>query len=273
MPNSGRRREGAGLGRNPQQHRRAIKSPRLVFSGAGLWDATDYAPTASRQGSSLASATARYSAGVEVWATGLGGRYVGDDVGALADLLADGRIIGVVRGRSEFGPRALGHRSLLADPSRPEIKERMNALKHREWWRPVAPMVAHEDMVRIFEEQVWSPYMSFAPRLQPRLNMALPAIAHFDGTARVQTVAADQDPWLHALLRAVAHRTGFAVLCNTSLNTRGKPILNRLSDALALILDQKELDFLFVDGWLLDRRDIVRRHERGMGEAKLQNNV
>ena len=268
MPDSGRRREGAaGLGRNPQQHRRAIKSPRLVFSGAGLWDATDYAPTASRQGSSLASATARYSAGVEAWATGLGGRYVGDDVGALADLLADGRIIGVVRGRSEFGPRALGHRSLLADPSRPEIKERMNALKHREWWRPVAPMVAHEDVVRIFEEQVWSPYMSFAPRLRPRLNKVLPAIAHFDGTARVQTVAADNDPWLHALLRAVAHRTGFAVLCNTSLNTRGKPILNRLSDALALILDQEELDFLFVDGWLLDRRDIVLRHERRRGEG------
>ena len=181
------------------------------------------------------------------------------NVGVLADLLADGHVIAVVRGSSEFGPRALGHRSLLADPSRGEIKDRMNRLKVREWWRPVAPMVAHEHMPMLFDDLAWSPYMSYAARLKPRFRSLLPAIAHFDGTARVQTVTRDQDSWLHALLMAVAARTGFAVLCNTSFNTRGKPILNELSEALMLLEKQVELDFLYVDGWLFRQAGKVGR--------------
>lgn len=173
----------------------------------------------------------------------------------LAALLAEGKIVAVVRGRSEYGPRALGHRSLLADPTRADTKERLNRIKHREWWRPVAPMVAYETVDEVFEERVWSPYMSFAPRLRPGMAAALPAIAHFDGTARVQTVSRDVDPWLHALLMAFKEKSDFAVLCNTSFNTRGRPIINRLDEALELLWATDDLDYLYVDGWLFSKED------------------
>ena len=168
-------------------------------------------------------------------------------IARIADVLAEGNIIAVMRGNAEFGPRALGHRSLLADPSfvhggevtrdrtagvdehgrakegpTRDVKDRMNRLKRREWWRPVAPMVAVEHVANIFEDgdMVWSPHMSFAPRVRARLVKPLAPVVHVDGTARVQTVSEDTDPWLHALLLAVAGRTGFAVLCNTSFNTK-----------------------------------------------------
>jgi carbamoyltransferase len=175
------------------------------------------------------------------------------DTSTLADLLAQGNVIGVIRGRSEFGPRALGHRSLVADPTLANAKAKMNRLKVREWWRPVAPMVAVEDMERLFEERVWSPFMSFAPRLRPEVRDALPAIVHFDGTARVQTVAKYEDPWLHALLMAMKRRNGFAVLCNTSFNVKGRPIINNVAAALSLLAHHTDLDYVFVQGWLVGR--------------------
>lgn len=169
----------------------------------------------------------------------------------LADLIADGLVIGVARGRSEFGPRALGHRSLLADPTRPGSKDRLNRLKHREWWRPTAPVVAREDALRVFEALPRSPYMSFAPALTPEASAALPGISHFDGTARPQTVSASDEPWLHALLLAVKARTGWAVLINTSFNTRGRPILNTAAEALDLLETTAELDAVLIEGTLV----------------------
>ena len=108
-------------------------------------------------------------------------------------------------------------------------------------------MVAVEDALRVFETLPRSPYMSFAPTLTEAASAALPAIVHFDGTARPQTVSASDDAWLHALLLAVKARTGWAVLINTSFNTRGKPILNTASEALELLRDSPRMSAVVFD--------------------------
>jgi len=184
----------------------------------------------------------------------------GDGFLLLAALLADEQIIGVARGASEHGPRALGHRSLLARPS-DGMKERLNFLKHREWWRPVAPVVTDVEAEILFERDspstpLHAPYMSFAPRVSPDAA-ALPAIAHVDGTARVQTVGPSDEPWLYSLLEAVKHRTGHAALINTSFNSRGKPILNTAREALDLLESCKDLDYVLVEDWLFSK-DLVQ---------------
>eukprot|EP00614_Pseudopedinella_elastica_P035238 CAMPEP_0172644760 /NCGR_PEP_ID=MMETSP1068-20121228/239379_1 /TAXON_ID=35684 /ORGANISM="Pseudopedinella elastica, Strain CCMP716" /LENGTH=848 /DNA_ID=CAMNT_0013458973 /DNA_START=205 /DNA_END=2751 /DNA_ORIENTATION=- len=196
---------------------------------------------------------------VELLLTRLGGRKV--TTKEIASLLADEQIMGVVRGRSEHGPRALGHRSLLGSPNR-GMKERMNALKEREWYRPVAPMVASEDADRVFvrdspERPVKTPFMSFAPRLTREAARELPAITHADETARPQTVSSVDDPWLHGLLMQVKELTGWAVLINTSFNTKGKPILNRLSEALELLHSCEDLDLLLVEDFLFRKTDAL----------------
>ena len=121
-------------------------------------------------------------------------------------------IVAVVRGRQEFGPRALGRRSLLAVPDSVDARNRLNRLKRRQWYRPVAPMVAEEAMADAFGRSVPSPYMTMAPDVSPPIARAFPALAHLDGTARHQSVARRDDAWLHALLRAVGKRTGLAAL-------------------------------------------------------------
>eukprot|EP00438_Fugacium_kawagutii_P012853 Skav225691 [mRNA] locus=scaffold2526:93059:94541:- [translate_table: standard] len=135
-------------------------------------------------------------------------------------------IIAVVRGRSEFGPRALGHRSLLAFPDSQEMRDRMNRIKFREWWRPAAPMIAEEALEYVFGHKFRSTYMEFAPRVREEVRKRFVGLSHFDGTARHQSVAREDEPWLHALLLAVGKRTGLAALINTSFNSRGKPICN-----------------------------------------------
>jgi predicted NodU family carbamoyl transferase len=179
----------------------------------------------------------------------------------LAALLADDQVIGVVRGRAEFGPRALGHRSLLAAPSL-GMKERMNALKAREWYRPVAPVLLAEEADRAFDRDsphrpLHSPFMSFAPKLSRAAAEALPATTHHDNTARPQTVDEGDEPWLHALLQAVKARTGWGVLINTSFNTKGKPILNTLGEALDLLRDCEDLDYVLVEDWLFAKSSVV----------------
>ena len=129
----------------------------------------------------------------------------------------------------------------------------MNVIKFREWWRPVAPMVAVEDALRVFTTLPRSPYMSFAPDLTDEAKAALPAIVHFDGTARPQIVYAEEAPWLHALLVAVKRRTGWAVLINTSFNTRGKPICNTVAAALDMLDDLDDLDFVLIEDWLFTK--------------------
>jgi carbamoyltransferase len=144
-------------------------------------------------------------------------------------------IIAVVRGRQEFGPRALGHRSLLAFPDSEDMRDRMNRIKFRQWWRPAAPMIADEALEYVFGHKFGSTYMEFAPVVRDEVRQLFPGLSHFDGTARHQSVGREDEPWVHALLLAVGKRTGLAALINTSFNSRGKPITNtvtwhRLSD-------------------------------------------
>lgn len=170
----------------------------------------------------------------------------------VASLLLSGVVMGVVRGRAEFGPRALGHRSLLCVPSDPDIKHKLNALKARAWYRPVAPIVAIEDLHVITESaDLHSPYMSFAPIVSDDAQQRFPGIVHLDGTARLQTVSVADEPWLHSLLMFVRQKQGLALLLNTSFNVKGAPILNTVSDALQILDESAELmPFVLVEDWL-----------------------
>merc|ERR1712190_55201 len=113
--------------------------------------------------------------------------------------------------------------------------DRMNRLKARQWYRPVAPMIADEDLEKVFGQVVKSPYMTMAPRVQEVVLKSFPALAHIDGTARHQSVGRDDEPFIHALLLAVGKRTGLAALINTSFNTKGRPIVNTIRECLEML--------------------------------------
>ena len=157
-----------------------------------------------------------------------------DDLAALvAKTLADDGIVAWFQGRSEFGPRALGHRSLLAHPGRSSNLERLNDVKGREHFRPVAPMVLLEDAPEIFEGgPIPSPYMLFTHRVRAPWPSRIPAVVHVDGTARIQTVARDDEPLLHRMIESFRSLTGLPVVVNTSLNTAGRPMVDSPRDAL-----------------------------------------
>jgi carbamoyltransferase len=150
----------------------------------------------------------------------------------VAEVLARDGVVAWFQGRSEWGPRALGHRSLLADPRRAENLERLNAIKGRERFRPVAPVLPAARAAEILDGPLPSPYMLFTHRVRPAWRERIPAVVHVDGTARSQTVDADDDPLLARLLDAFARRTGVPVLVNTSLNTAGRPMVDDPRDAL-----------------------------------------
>lgn len=156
-----------------------------------------------------------------------------DDIAvAVGEVLADDGIVGWFQGRSEFGPRALGNRSLLADPRRAGNLERLNRVKGREQFRPVAPMVLAEWAAEIFTGgPLPSPYMLFVHDVVESWRDRIPAVTHVDGTARIQTVDTDQ-PLLHAMISAFAQRTGVPVVVNTSFNTAGRPMVDNPRDAL-----------------------------------------
>lgn len=152
------------------------------------------------------------------------------DAADVAARLASGEIVAWVQGRAEIGPRALGHRSLLASATRSESKIRLNRIKRREDYRPIAPCCLEEDLPLWFDAAAPDPYMLFFSRV---LDDRLPAVTHVDGTARVQSVGARQNPDLHKLLIACREATSVGVLCNTSLNFPGRGFINRASDLFA----------------------------------------
>ena len=151
---------------------------------------------------------------------------------AVAQTLADDGVVAWFQGASEYGPRALGRRSLLADPRRAENLERLNDVKGREQFRPVAPMVREERAAAIFNGPLPSPYMLFTHDVRPGWRERIPAVVHVDGTARIQTVSASRDPLVAAMLSAFERRTGVPVVVNTSLNTAGRPMVDDPRDAL-----------------------------------------
>ncbi|HET8600766.1 MAG TPA: carbamoyltransferase C-terminal domain-containing protein [Segeticoccus sp.] len=158
------------------------------------------------------------------------------DLGAeVADILAGNGVVAWFDGRSEFGPRALGQRSLLAHPGHAENLHRLNEVKGREQFRPVAPMVLAERAGEVFERgPLPSPYMLFVHDVRHAWRDRVPAVVHVDGTARVQTVDAEQQPRVAAVLRAFAARTGLPLVVNTSLNTAGRPMVDDPRDAMEL---------------------------------------
>jgi carbamoyltransferase len=182
-------------------------------------------------------------------------------VEALAELLAvEAKIVGVLRGRQEFGPRALGHRSLLADARTASTTTRLNLLKRRQWYRPVAPMLLLEDFDALFElsdRNSSSPFMARAPRLRAEARSMFPAISHVDGTARVQTVSSKDEPWIFELLHVVKGIIGRGVLANTSLNVRGEPILNDICTALRMLESEQHLDALVVDSFYVPKGSCI----------------
>jgi carbamoyltransferase len=152
---------------------------------------------------------------------------------AVAEVLAANGVVAWFQGRSEFGPRALGHRSLLADARDADNLRRLNDVKGREQFRPVAPMVLLDRAGDIFEGgPLPSPYMLFTHRVRPGWAERIPAVVHVDGTARVQTVDRNDEPLVARLLEAVERRTGVPVVVNTSLNTAGRPMVDDPRDAL-----------------------------------------
>jgi len=171
---------------------------------------------------------------------------------ACAQLLAEGKMLAWFQGRMEFGPRALGARSILASPLDPGMQERLNQLKDREDFRPVAPAVPEELASGWFEPGARSPFMLFVHGVRPDRAGSIPAVRHVDGTARVQTVSREDNPLFHALLHAFGELTGVPVLANTSFNVRGDPIVCTPRDALAAFCTSP-LDALALGPFLLEK--------------------
>jgi carbamoyltransferase len=156
-----------------------------------------------------------------------------DDIAeTVAEELSRDGVVAWFQGRSEFGPRALGHRSLLAHPGKAENLERLNAVKGREEFRPVAPMVLAGRAAELFDGPLPSPYMLFVHRVTEAWRQRIPAVVHIDGTARIQTVDSDAEPLVARMLSAFERRTGLPVVVNTSLNTAGRPMVDDPRDAL-----------------------------------------
>jgi len=176
-----------------------------------------------------------------------------DDVaGETAELLAGNRIIGWFQGRMEFGPRALGARSILASPIDAAMQERLNEIKDREDFRPVAPVVLAEAAAEWFVGGDVSPFMLFVFDVQPDKAARIPAVRHVDGTARIQTIDRSQHPLYYDLVQAFAARTGVPVLVNTSFNTRGEPIVCTPRDAIECFWTSP-LDALVIGSFLLEK--------------------
>jgi carbamoyltransferase len=207
---------------------------------------------------------------------GRGARYEQIDESNVADqaaeLIADGKIVGWFQGRMEFGPRALGASSILADARSPEMQSRLNQkIKFREGFRPFAPSVMSERTAEFFELDVESPYMTLvAPIVASRrrrqdsivdglsrvneVRSEIPAVTHLDYSARVQTVSREQNPVFHGLISSFADRTGCPLVINTSFNVRGEPIVCNPSDALACFA-RTAIDALVIGPFMV-RRDM-----------------
>ena len=172
----------------------------------------------------------------------------------IANLIREGKLIGVVKGRSECGPRALGNRSIICDASIEGMKNILNSkVKFREWYRPFAPMVLKEDSEIYFNwDNSDAPHMSFSSIVNWKYRKQLSSVKHWDHTARIQTVTEEDNKWYYLLLNELK-KTGLPVLLNTSFNTKGFPILNTIEEALN-ILQTTELDYVIVEDYLFSKQ-------------------
>lgn len=182
-------------------------------------------------------------------------RQTGESVSELAaQYLADGKIVGWVQGRAEFGPRALGNRSILADPRSEKIRDRINAdVKFREAFRPFAPAILHEYGDAYFENYQETPYMERTLSFRPEVIANIKGVVHVDGTGRLQSVKRPWNKAFYELILAFHQLTGVPLVLNTSFNVMGKPIIHTLEDALAVFYTSG-LDVLIVEDLIIDKR-------------------
>jgi predicted NodU family carbamoyl transferase len=213
----------------------------LAFYSQGSLPHLDFRLGSAYYGSSdlrLPAALEEFAAQVESVSAFSAERFV-DDIQAAP--------VAWVEGSAEIGPRALGHRSILADPRSPRSKTLLNQYKNRQWWRPVAPIVLAECAADWFDTGRDSPYMLETARLHDHAAGRIPAVAHLDNSARLQTLAATGSGLVREALEAFHDATGVPVLCNTSLNDKGEPIVNTAAEALTFCL-RKDIRVAYVDG-------------------------
>ncbi|HEY6947031.1 MAG TPA: carbamoyltransferase [Candidatus Acidoferrum sp.] len=176
-----------------------------------------------------------------------------DPASAAAELLAQGEIIGWFQGRMEFGPRALGSRSILADPRDPEMNAKVNnAVKFREWWRPFAPSLKKEAAGEYLEGAMDSPFMILTAQVRPEKRREIPAVTHVDGSARPQTVEKEINPLYWRLIDEFGKRTGVPVILNTSFNLRGEAIVHTPTDAIRTFFSSG-MDALIIGSFLVEK--------------------
>lgn len=186
-------------------------------------------------------------------ARGLDIRTVADPAAQAAERIAAGKVVGWFQGRSEIGPRALGARSILADPRRAEMRDVVNArIKRREGFRPFAPSVLHEHGAEYFERYSHNPFMLLVLPVRPDKRDVIPAVTHVDGTGRMQSVSESFNPAYHRLISEFHRRTGVPVVLNTSFNLRGEPMVNRPEEAVEDFL-KSEMDALFLGDLMAEK--------------------
>ena len=190
------------------------------------------------------------------------GEQAAANVGDVAKLLANDYLLAWFQGASEYGPRALGHRSILCSPRHPQMKAYLNQeVKHREMFRPFAPIVPIEFQHEYFDLPIPSPFMLLNARVQTDKAGLIPAVVHADGTARVQTIRREEQPELHALLLEVGRLTGVPVLVNTSLNLAGEPIVESPVDVVSLF-ERSRLDALVLERHLIAKAPLAQMLSR-----------
>ena len=178
---------------------------------------------------------------------------LGDPAKTAAELLAQGKILGWFQGRMEFGPRALGSRSILADPRDPEMNIKVNnAVKFREWWRPFAPSLKKEAAGDFLESATDSPFMILTAQVRPEKRQVIPSVTHVDGSARPQTVEKEINPLYWRLIDEFGKRTGVPVVMNTSFNLRGEAIVHTPTDALRTFFSSG-MDALVIGSFLVEK--------------------
>lgn len=171
----------------------------------------------------------------------------------VAQHIAENKIVGMHRGRTEIGPRALCHRSIMANPANPNMKDILNSrVKHREEFRPFAPTVTQEDQFKYFDLKAPSEYMLLAPIVKDEYRTKLPSVTHVDNTARVQAISKEKDPFLHNLLLEIEKLIGVSVVLNTSFNVAGEPIVETPQDALNTFL-KTNIDVLVIENYVITK--------------------
>jgi carbamoyltransferase len=179
--------------------------------------------------------------------------HLSDPAATAADFLSQGKILGWYQGRMEFGPRALGCRSIIADPRDPEMNAKVNnAVKFREWWRPFAPSLKKEAAPEYLESAYDSPFMILTAEVRPEKRAVIPSVTHVDGSARPQTVEQQINPLYYRLIDEFGKRTGVPVIMNTSFNLRGEAIVHTPTDAIRTFFSSG-MDALILGSYLVEK--------------------